>query len=158
MAASTGWALQKGIYQALAGSSELGGLLGGARIYDDPPQSARYPFITLGESLVRDWSTGTDAGEEHTVSLHIWSAAAGRREHERRLAAGDRRPGGGLGRRRCVERRREPGTGRIVEEAERIAHRSILPAARRPGTGPPRRVHSSGQGSRQRGQGVRSCD
>ena len=29
-------------------------LLGGVRIYDDPPQAASYPFITFGQSLVRD--------------------------------------------------------------------------------------------------------
>jgi len=50
MTASTGWSLQRGIYQALANSSELGG----TRIYDDAPQAASYPFITLGQSLVRD--------------------------------------------------------------------------------------------------------
>ena len=62
MTASTGWSLQRGIYQALANSSELGALLGGTRIYDDAPQAASYPFITLGQSLVRDWSTGTRTG------------------------------------------------------------------------------------------------
>jgi hypothetical protein len=38
MTASKGWSLQRGIYQALANSSELGALLGGTRIYDDAPQ------------------------------------------------------------------------------------------------------------------------
>ena len=65
MTTSTGWSLQRGIYQALANSGELGALLGGPRIYDDPPQSATYPFISLGESTVRDWSTGTEDGAEH---------------------------------------------------------------------------------------------
>jgi Protein of unknown function (DUF3168) len=52
MTASTGWSLQRGIYHALANSSELGALLGGTRIYDDPPQAASYPFISLGQSLL----------------------------------------------------------------------------------------------------------
>ncbi len=43
MTASTGWSLQRGIYQALANSSELGALLGGTRIYDDAPQAASFP-------------------------------------------------------------------------------------------------------------------
>jgi hypothetical protein len=49
--------LQRGIYQALANSLDLVTLLGGVRVYDDAPQSAPYPFITLGQSVIRDWST-----------------------------------------------------------------------------------------------------
>ena len=79
MTASTGWSLQRGIYQTLANSSELGALLGGTRIYDDAPQAASYPFITLGQSLVRDWSTGTEDGAEHLLTLHVWSRAGGSR-------------------------------------------------------------------------------
>jgi hypothetical protein len=76
MTASTGWSLQRGIYQALANSSELGG----TRIYDDAPQGASYPFITLGQSLVRDWSTGTEDGAEHLLTLHAWSRAGGKKQ------------------------------------------------------------------------------
>ena len=76
MTASTGWSLQRGIYQALANSSELGG----TRIYDDAPQAASYPFITLGQSLVRDWSTGTEDGAEHLLTLHVWSRAGGKKQ------------------------------------------------------------------------------
>jgi hypothetical protein len=57
MTASTGWSLQRGIYQTLANSSELGSL-GGTRIYDDAPQAASYPFITLGQSM---FATGARA-------------------------------------------------------------------------------------------------
>jgi Protein of unknown function (DUF3168) len=77
---STGWSLQRGICQALADSSHLGALLGGARIYDDPPQVASYPFITLGQSLLRDWSTGTEDGAEHLLTLHVWSRAGGKKQ------------------------------------------------------------------------------
>jgi Protein of unknown function (DUF3168) len=80
MTASTGWSLQRGVYQALANSFELGTLLGGTRIYDDPPQAASYPFITLGQSLVRDWSTGTEDGAEHLLTLHVWSRAGGKKQ------------------------------------------------------------------------------
>jgi hypothetical protein len=83
MTASTGWSLQRGIHQALASSSNLGALLGGTRIYDDPPQAASYPFITLGQSLLRDWSTGTEDGAEHLLTLHVWSRAGGKKQvHE----------------------------------------------------------------------------
>lgn len=74
------WALQRGVYQALASSPGLTALLGGARIYDDAPQSAPYPFITLGQSVLRDWSTGTEDGAEHELTLHVWSRAGGKRQ------------------------------------------------------------------------------
>lgn len=80
MTASTGWSLQRGVYQALAGSPALGSLLGGTRIYDDPPQAASYPFITLGESTLRDWSTGTEDGAEHLLTLHVWSRSGGKKQ------------------------------------------------------------------------------
>jgi hypothetical protein len=74
------WALQRGIYQALAGSSGLTTLLSGARIYDDAPQGAAFPFITLGQSVVRDWSTGTEDGAEHELTLHVWSRVGGKKQ------------------------------------------------------------------------------
>lgn len=80
MTASTGWSLQRSVYQALANSVQLTGLLGGVRIYDDPPQAASFPFVTLGQSLVRDWSTGTEDGAEHLLTLHVWSRTGGRKE------------------------------------------------------------------------------
>jgi hypothetical protein len=80
MAEVASWALQRGIYQALAGSSDLTAMLGGARIYDDAPQGAAFPFITLGQSVVRDWSTGTEDGAEHDLTLHVWSRAGGKKQ------------------------------------------------------------------------------
>ena len=77
--ASASWALQRSVYQALANSSELSSLLGGPRIYDDAPPAAAYPFVTLGQSLVRDWSTGTEDGGEHVLTLHVWSRAGGKK-------------------------------------------------------------------------------
>ena len=80
MAEIASWALQRGVYQALTGSPHLTALLGGARIYDDAPQSAPYPFITLGQSVLRDWSTGTEDGAEHELTLHVWSRAGGKKQ------------------------------------------------------------------------------
>jgi hypothetical protein len=83
MAEVASWALQRGVYQALAGSSDLTTLLGGARIYDDAPQAAPYPFVTLGQSVIRDWSTGTEDGAEHSLTLHVWSRSGGKKQvHE----------------------------------------------------------------------------
>ena len=80
MAAVASWALQRGVYQALAGSLELTTLLGGVRVYDDAPQAAPYPFITLGQSVIRDWSTGSEDGAEHNLTLHVWSRSGGKKQ------------------------------------------------------------------------------
>ena len=80
MAEVASWALQRGVYQALAGSVDLTTLLGGVRVYDDAPQSAPYPFITLGQSAVRDWSTGSEDGAEHNLTLHVWSRSGGKKQ------------------------------------------------------------------------------
>lgn len=80
MAENAQWSLQSAIYQALAGSAELTAQLGGLRVYDRPPQGAAYPFVTIGESSVFDWSTGTEDGAEHLVTLHVWSRSGGKRE------------------------------------------------------------------------------
>jgi len=69
------WALQRSIYQALIGSSELTTLLGGDRVYSNPPAAAPFPYITLGQTVSLDWSTGTEDGTEHSLTLHVWSRA-----------------------------------------------------------------------------------
>jgi hypothetical protein len=80
---SSSWALQQALYSAVTGSAPLAALIGPPRVYDDVPQGAAFPYLTLGQSTLRDWSTGTDDAEEHTLTLHVWSRAGGRREmHE----------------------------------------------------------------------------
>jgi hypothetical protein len=80
---SSSWALQQALYAAVTGSAPLAALIGPPRVYDDIPQGAAFPYLTLGQSTLRDWSTGTDDAEEHTLTLHVWSRAGGRREmHE----------------------------------------------------------------------------
>lgn len=78
--ASAAFELQKTIHAALAGNAALTGLLGGAHVWDDVPRGAAYPYITFGQSTERDWSTGTEDGREHLVTLHVWSRAKGERE------------------------------------------------------------------------------
>lgn len=80
MAASASWSLQQGIYQALAGNMDVTGLLGGQNIFDNPPQNTSFPYLTFGQTRERDWSTGSEDGSEHTVTLHVWSQAGGRKE------------------------------------------------------------------------------
>lgn len=87
MAESAAWSLQRSIYQALANAPELVTLLGGVRIYDDAPQAASFPFVTLGQSLIRDWSTGSEEGAEHILTLHVWSRSGGKKEMQAILEA-----------------------------------------------------------------------
>ena len=44
------------------------------------PRGATFPYVTFGITSDRDWSTGSEPGSEHIVSLHVWSRAAGRHE------------------------------------------------------------------------------
>jgi hypothetical protein len=72
-------ALQKAVTTALGGSSALVAIVGD-RIYDAPPRNAAFPYVSLGQISVADWSTGTEAGAEHQLILDAWSRAAGKRE------------------------------------------------------------------------------
>ncbi|MBC8048821.1 MAG: DUF3168 domain-containing protein [Chitinophagales bacterium] len=77
---SAGFALQSGIFQGLTGNAAVVALLGGQRVYDDAPQPVTFPFITINPTTARDWSTGTEPGLEHLITIHIWSRYAGRRQ------------------------------------------------------------------------------
>jgi hypothetical protein len=78
--AAASWALQQAIFAALAGNTALTALLGGPRVYDTVPRGTRPPYVTFAHSTVHDWSTGTDPGEEHTLTLHAWTEAHGSKQ------------------------------------------------------------------------------
>ena len=85
---SAAWSLQKAVFAALTADAPLVALLGVARIYDDVPQSSNFPYLTFGQSTARDWSTASEDGSEHTITLNVWSQAKGRNEvHEIMSAA-----------------------------------------------------------------------
>ncbi len=86
--ASPAWELQKAIHGALTSDAEVIALLGGARVYDDVPRGAELPYATFGASTARDWSTGSEAGSEHMVTLNVWSRHAGEREAHLIMSAG----------------------------------------------------------------------
>jgi hypothetical protein len=39
-----------------------------------------FPYVTLGEARINDYSTGTETGEEHQLTLHAWSRQGGHKE------------------------------------------------------------------------------
>src|SRR5262245_19010674 len=73
-------ALRAAIHAALIADGALIALLGGPNIHDEPPSSALFPYVALGEARVTDYSTGTEPGEEHQLTLHAWSRQGGHRE------------------------------------------------------------------------------
>jgi hypothetical protein len=73
-------ALRAAIHDALVADGALNALLGGGRIYDEPPRGAAFPYVTLGEARLTDFSTGSEPGEEHQITLHAWSRQGGHRE------------------------------------------------------------------------------
>jgi hypothetical protein len=73
-------ALQRAVFTVLAGDGELATLLGGAHVFDGAPRNAVAPYVHLGETVARDWSTATDAGTEATIAVVVWSRLPGQSE------------------------------------------------------------------------------
>jgi len=70
----SGMALQKAIFTALTNNAGLATLIGNPpRVYDDPPGMAELPYIQIGEGTESDWSTSTQSGAEHLLTIHVWS-------------------------------------------------------------------------------------
>jgi hypothetical protein len=88
---SAAFALQQAIFAALSADAALTALLGAGRIHDDVPQGTALPYLAIGQATERDWSTGsdpdTDEGREHSLTLHVWSGARGKKEAHEMLAA-----------------------------------------------------------------------
>ncbi|MEN3792950.1 DUF3168 domain-containing protein [Fulvimarina sp. MAC3] len=72
--------LQQSIFKALTGDPALTGLLGGPKVFDRRPERAAFPYLTLGRTSVMDWSTGTEDGSEHILTLHVWAKGGGKQE------------------------------------------------------------------------------
>ena len=73
-------ALRAAVHDALAASPALVSVLGGPKIYDEPPRAVEFPYVTMGEARIADFSTGSEPGEEHQLTLHAWSRQGGHRE------------------------------------------------------------------------------
>ena len=80
------WALQQAIYATLCASDAVKDAVGDPpRVYDAVPRGSAFPYIVVGDDSESDWSTATDSGSQHALTIHVWSRAPGRREA--RLAA-----------------------------------------------------------------------
>ena len=51
------------------------------------PQGTPLPYVTLGPVTAQDWSTGSEDGTEHLVTVHVWSGARGKKQAHEILGA-----------------------------------------------------------------------
>jgi hypothetical protein len=72
--------LRAAVHDALIADATLTDLLGGPKIYDEPPRAIAFPYVTLGEMRIADASAGDDAFEEHQLVMHAWSRQGGHKE------------------------------------------------------------------------------
>ncbi|MEO3998562.1 DUF3168 domain-containing protein [Mesorhizobium sp. CAU 1732] len=78
--ASAAIELQKAIYGRLSSDAALNAALGGEHVYDHAPAHVAFPYVTFGRTSIHDWSTGTEDGNEHVFTIHVWSKAQGKSE------------------------------------------------------------------------------
>ncbi|MGQ0740927.1 MAG: DUF3168 domain-containing protein [Alphaproteobacteria bacterium] len=85
---ASAWALQQAVFAALVNDAGVQAMLGDPpRIYDKPPGDAPLPYLLVGDGVEEEWGTATGEGAEHTLTLHAWSRAGGRKESREILAA-----------------------------------------------------------------------
>ncbi|GMG81232.1 hypothetical protein LNKW23_04440 [Paralimibaculum aggregatum] len=83
------WALQQALYARLAADPALAALAGG-RIWDAaPPETgaADALYVVLGDEEARDFSTATDRGAEHVLTISVVTPQAGFAEAKQAAAA-----------------------------------------------------------------------
>lgn len=80
MSALASFTLQHALIAQLKADSGLLALLGADRVYDAMPSKAVYPYLAYGPVTMRDWSTDSNSGQEHFISLSIYSRQPGFRE------------------------------------------------------------------------------
>jgi hypothetical protein len=80
MPAAASSALRAAVHDALTADAALTSLLGGPKVYDEPPRSAAFPYVTLGETRIADFSAGSAVAQEHQLMLHAWSRQGGHRQ------------------------------------------------------------------------------
>ena len=73
-------ALQATIHERLVGDMNIITLLGGAKVHDRTPPEEVFPYVTFGPSASQDWSTGTERGDDHLITINIWSRQQGKKQ------------------------------------------------------------------------------
>lgn len=74
MGADAAWPLHKAISTVLVESRELQKFLGKPlRLSDGPAPGEPIPRLAFGDSRSRAWQSATFDGQEHEITLHLWS-------------------------------------------------------------------------------------
>ncbi len=85
------WPLQQALHAAIAGDADCAAFFG-PRIYDaapplGPDASAEGLYLTIGDETVVDWSTASDRGARHQVTLSVHAPRHGFAEAKQAAAA-----------------------------------------------------------------------
>ncbi len=80
MAFSTETKLRKAIRESLLADTSLISKLGGPHVYDEAPRNQAGAYVVFTQGETRDWSTMTEEGAEHLLTLEVWSPKTGARE------------------------------------------------------------------------------
>lgn len=63
------------IYTALSGDATLTTLLGGAgRVFNGVAAGQAEPYVDIGDTTAVNYRTSSGDAQEHTVTLHVWTA------------------------------------------------------------------------------------
>ena len=73
--------LQAAIFAALAGDDQLTAILGTdtrttpprAKVYDTIPSGTPAPYVVIGDETAIDAGASLKDGQEHTLTLHVWT-------------------------------------------------------------------------------------
>lgn len=73
-------ALLQAIHSLLAGDTQLTAMIGNDGIRDRLVTGQLLPCLVIAELTTDDYSTGTEPGEAHHLTLQAWSEAQGQRQ------------------------------------------------------------------------------
>lgn len=91
MTVALSWPLQQALFDAIRADAACAGFLGD-RVYDAAPPFGPEPgaeglYLTLGDDTVADWSTASDRGARHQVTLTVHAPRRGFAEAKQAAAA-----------------------------------------------------------------------
>jgi hypothetical protein len=67
--------VQAAVYGRLTADEQLKALISG--VYDYVPETAAYPFVTIGEAIETPDNTVSGLGRQTVITLHVWTRARG---------------------------------------------------------------------------------
>jgi len=78
------WELQTAIFNALNTDTALLARVSG--VFDKVPSGTAFPYVVIGDSKAKDWSSKTFNGQEHTFQVEVFSQTGGRMEMKEVMA------------------------------------------------------------------------